>query len=82
VGTLFFVKVDRAGFVKEPPPEVLEVLMRFTPAPLGMPREFTRAGRPIINVLAHLGLIKTPDDVDTPAKVLHAVERAVAQLQN
>jgi hypothetical protein len=104
VGTLFFVKMDRAAFIKEPPPEVLrgrpewylpflsaalqhwETLAaegpRYTPAPLGLPREFTRTGRPIIQVLGHLGLVKTPSDVDTPAKVLQAVRRALAQPQN
>jgi hypothetical protein len=55
---------------------------RYTPAPFTAPREFTRVAGPIINVLADLGLVKTPADIDTPAKVLHAVQLAVAQRQN
>lgn len=103
VGTLFFVKADRAGFIKPPPPDVLRELERgrpewyrpflaatlrhwdalaaegprYPPAPGVSPREFTLAGRPIINVLAELGFVKTPEDVDTSAKVLSAVRRAV-----
>jgi hypothetical protein len=108
VGTFFFVKVDRAGFVKEPPPEVLRVLtrgrpewylpflmatlrhwgvlaaegQRYTPAPLGLPREFTSVAHPIISVLGHMGLVKSPADVDTSEKVLRAVQRAVAHPPN
>ena len=74
VGTFFFVKVDPAGLIKKPPPDVLSDLrrgrpewylpllsaalrhwdvlaaegQRYTPAPLGMPRDFTRAGDDIL----------------------------------
>lgn len=108
VGTLFFAKVDRAGFVKPPPEEVLRELehgrpewyrpflsaalrhfdvlaaegQRYTPAPSVSPRDFTRAGRPIIEVLADLGLVKEPDDVDTSEKVRRAIEQATMQSHN
>jgi hypothetical protein len=103
-GSVFFLKMDRAGFVKDPPPEVLRgrpqwyapflsaVLrhwpdfaaeaQRFTPAPLGSPREFTRVAYTIAQVLGHMGVVKTSTDVDTSAKVLHAVRKALAQPQN
>jgi len=107
-GQLFFVKADRAGFVREPPPEVLHELMRgrsdwylpflsaalrhweilaaegerYPHEPLGSSREFTRQSRPIVLILRELGLVKTPADIDTPAKVRHAVQLAVAQPPN
>ncbi len=103
VGTLFFVKGDRSGFVKPPPPEVLREFergrpewylpslsaalrhwdtlaaegQRYTPAPATMPRDFTRAGHPVIEVLADLGFVRSPADVDTRAKVLGLVQQAV-----
>jgi hypothetical protein len=52
---------------------------RYTHEPLGAPREFTRDGRPLVQVLRDLGLVKTPADVDTSAKVLRAVQQALAR---
>ena len=104
IGTLFFVKPDRARFIKEPPAEALRgrpewylpfleaaarhwpVLAaegpRFMHEPSLSPREFTRDGRPLVQVLRELGLVNTPADVDGPAKVLRAIERALAQPQS
>jgi hypothetical protein len=100
-GSVFFLKMDREAFIKEPPPEVLRgrpewyvpflsaVLrhwdalaaegQRYTPAPLASPRGFTRVAHTIAQVLGHMGIVKTATDVDTSAKLLHAVQVALAQ---
>lgn len=97
VGGLFFLKMDRAAFIKEPAPEALrgrpewylpflsaasrhwQALAvegsRFPYEPLSSPREFTRSGRPILQVLGELGF----SDVDTSAKVERAIQQALAQ---